>query len=313
MKLRLAPRLSFLPCVGIAIVALVAVTLSFIDTTQAYVASTTNKSFQPLGWVDSNCVIIVANSNGSADIDDGSDLLAIENAISKWHQAIGDCSFLRLSLQESSLTALPEFNKKGENTNTIYWAEELCATDVETGCWKHDAAAAAITTVSFVDNPNSERDGQIIDADVELNGVYFTFSTSGNMETDVENTVVHELGHLIGLDHPCDDGARTPTPYDHVGRRIPECGKEPDSYKEVTMYNFADFGETKKRSPEKDDVRGVCDLYPLKKDPGACKPAELPTGSCTLNGERVPKTELLVLMFLLGGLLFRRCRINGKR
>lgn len=288
--------------------AFLALTALTNPAAQAYVPTTTNKSQQPVGWRDSNCVMVVANSAGSADISDGSDLVAIDSSAKKWHKAVVGCSFMRISLQEASSTTVPAFDKKGENTNTIYWSEELCGEEPKAGCWSHDENAAAITTVSFVDNPNSERDGQIIDADIELNGVYFTFTTSAAVETDIENTLVHELGHLMGLDHPCDDGVRSPPPYDHLGRRIPPCGREPDWYQEVTMYNFADYGETKKRSPEKDDVRGICDLYPVKSDPGVCKAAELPGGPCTVGGSgSLPEVSGLLL------LLFVALRINRRR
>ena len=41
----------------------------------------------------------------------------------------------------------------------------------------HDPSAIGLTTVFFVDTPGKPGDGTILDADIELNGVNFTFTT----------------------------------------------------------------------------------------------------------------------------------------
>ncbi len=62
--------------------------------------------------------------------------------------------------------------------------------------------------------------------------------------TDVENTLTHEIGHFIGLDHVNDANA--------------------------TMYSRADIGETKKRSLAQDDIDGDCTIYPAGAAPTTC-------------------------------------------
>jgi hypothetical protein len=61
----------------------------------------------------------------------------------------------------------------------------------------------------------------------------------GGWEMDVENIAAHELGHTFGLDDLYGGG---------------------DS--EKTMYGYAGYGETKKRSLHQDDIDGICYLYP---------------------------------------------------
>lgn len=61
----------------------------------------------------------------------------------------------------------------------------------------------------------------------------------GNWEMDVENIAAHELGHTFGLDDLYGWGDR-----------------------QKTMYGYADYGETKKRTLHQDDIDGICDNYP---------------------------------------------------
>jgi hypothetical protein len=262
--------------------------LALATPTQAYVRSTTKESFTPLRWMDSNCVYMRINATGSADINDGSDVQAVKNAIEKnWPDLTRSCSYLKFLLMPETADAKPSFTKEGCNESVVYWVERACASKDDTDCWQHDKMAAAITTVFFVEKKGDPRDGRILDADMELNGVWFKWSSKGQIgRTDIENTVTHELGHVMGLDHPCWDlGANRPRdasgkllPMDDQGQSIPTCtaiigSKLPEhkEMREVTMYNYAEPGETKKRTPETDDIEGICAIYPKASDPGVCK------------------------------------------
>jgi MYXO-CTERM domain-containing protein len=107
----------------------------------------------------------------------------------------------------------------------------------------HDPTALAFTLLWHDKNT-----GEILDVDMELNVGAGKFSDctkgcSSNM-VDLQNTVTHEAGHLLGLGHTSVRGA--------------------------TMTTTAIGAETEKRSLETDDKKGYCSL-------------ELPEFECTTN------------------------------
>jgi hypothetical protein len=117
--------------------------------------------------------------------------------------------------------------------------------------WVHTLGALAITTVTF-----DTSTGRLLDADIEINDVAFTFTAcdpgSPGCEPafDLENTLTHELGHVMGLDHPPNDA--------------------PGAL-EATMFASASETDTEKRSLADDDIDGLCTLYPASSaEPGEC-------------------------------------------
>jgi len=252
----------------------------------------------------SDCVVLRPNAAGTEDAPGEAEFEAIKRAVENWHKATMSCSYLTIDLKTKSASATPGLDKQGKNENVIFWVEKD---------WEkipdHDPQAAGLTTVFFVDNKGSAQDGRILDADIELNGDIFTFSASGEAKkTDIENTVTHELGHLMGLDHPCDDGARkAPLPKDHLGQPLPSCypaARLTESMRNATMYNFAIPGETIKRTPEIDDVKGICETYPRDKSPGSCQAVDFsPKAGCRIGasrGEAQPSVSFFFIVALLG-------------
>lgn len=100
-----------------------------------------------------------------------------------------------------------------------------------------DPNVIAVTVVWGVfGGPPPQR--RLVEWDLLMNTAYpFGNADLVNGVMDTENIAVHELGHAAGLGHP------------------------PNECTEETMYAFADFGETKKRTLEDGDKAGILSLY----------------------------------------------------
>lgn len=139
----------------------------------------------------------------------------------------------------SGLTS--EVAEPGDGDNTIQWIED----------WSDRGFppdAAAITDVQYA---GRDGDWSIIEADVYMNGrdMEWAIASSGGGAREVLAVLVHEMGHMLGLLHPCEeyglDGA-------------PDCYEEGFD-RETTMYPLYD---SEQRSLGFDDIGGMCFLYP---------------------------------------------------
>lgn len=269
---------------------------------------TTNSNNTSL-FFESSCALIGMADNGSGSIPADLELEAIDRILQRWNEAISGCSYLTLvGLGEVPITT------GFDGINVIQfredrWCRPAAGADPEI-C--HDPAAAALTFLTF--GLSDGRDGAILDADIEINGVDFGLVVEGQGNTgascvaDLENTLTHEIGHLLGLDHTCYDGVGV-RPSDDQGQPIPTCFPEsqlPASIRDATMYNFQDCGETKKITLEADDVDGVCAAYPAGDAPGGeCHYPTVPGGFCAAGGGAPTHGWWLVLVAL--GLTARAC------
>jgi hypothetical protein len=247
------------------------------------VRTVTRKSGHPLYWAKS-CARLVRAVEGTTGIAGDLEQTVTGDAIETWNTALASCSYLNL------VDVGTEDREVGKDfVNVIKFRDtRWCrpAVDDEPERCFFDGAAA-VTTVTFVDQPDDDRDGEIVDADIELNNVTFRITVNGQgtgtatCAADLENTLVHELGHLLGLEHTCRSPGE-PERVDHTGAAVPLCASTSDPLiLDASMYPFQECGETKKASLEPDDVQAVCRSHPLADDPGVCEaPDELSGGCC---------------------------------
>ncbi|MEL6188678.1 MAG: matrixin family metalloprotease, partial [Myxococcota bacterium] len=121
--------------------------------------------------------------------------------------------------------------------------------DEATEIFGNNLGFLAVTLTSF-----STETGEIFDADIIFNIGRNPFAVvdgscnpaQADAPFDIENTLVHEIGHVLGFDHVTDP--------------------------EATMFDTAAPCETKKRTLEADDLAAVQTVYPSGSPPATCRP-----------------------------------------
>lgn len=241
-----------------------------------------------LSWA-SGCVFLTVDQAGTAQLPDDDENTIVDEVVATWNSDVAACSYLTLMVDAPIATGGRIGN---DGINRIVFRDELwcrpATDDMPEMCLP--GGAAGLTTVTYVDDTDSSRDGEIVDADIELNGEEFAISDDGftlgtaGCLSDLANTLTHELGHVMGLDHTCL-APSDPDKIDDQGDAVPLCSATSDpAITEATMYNFQDCGETSKASPEDDDIDAICGVYPRNEDPETCLPAGTdPPGCCSLD------------------------------
>ena len=267
-------------------------TLAWTESASAYVR-TTNKNHTPIAWRRS-CVFVTPQTDGCPDVGPQATFAAIEASAHTWNDAANSCNaFIQFVMAEPAQKAARGFNSKGKNTNVIVWIQDQWGD----GSVRYDPQAVALTTLTFVSDAGATDDGEILDADIEVNAVNHAFSTDPQGATgkyDIQNTLTHEMGHILGLDHPCYSGDLPDRPIDDQANPIPDCDPVsalPQSIRDTTMYPYSVPGETDKRSLSPDDIKGLCAIYPPDQDPKVCAPVDLSQKGCgcrTIAGTTTP-------------------------
>lgn len=245
-----------------------------------------------LYWTDKTNIVFHQNSEGNPDTPGDSEHPAVTRAFETWQAENQACGSLTLTEGARTSSRMAGYDESSaSNENVVLFRQKMCTvaqcTDDDTcgnkhDCWQHAPTAIAITTTSF--HPKS---GKILDSDIELNAPRFLFTSVDSppcpagmfdvtcVATDVQNTVTHEVGHLLGLGHTSETGS--------------------------TMAPRADPGETSKRTLDANSKRFICDVYPVGKPSKSCiiKVVDDDLGKPKTGCAAAPGTlGLLALLFL---------------
>lgn len=212
----------------------------------AYLCSRVPPQGPSLFWATRD-VPVLTNEQGSSQVVDDSDFQAVSQSLATWN-AVSCADILLRDAGLSSLRATGyNWHDPQDNQNLIVWRS---GSGDALDDWDHEIGSIAVTTTTF-----NSRTGEILDADIEFNDISYHFTACTPPQAgcivkyDIQNTLTHELGHVLGLDHP---------PSSQVGAS------------DATMYYSAPEGETKKRDLAADDEDGLCFLYPTDSATGHC-------------------------------------------
>jgi uncharacterized protein (TIGR03382 family) len=166
------------------------------------------------------------------------------------------------------------------------------------------------------------RDAQIVDADTEINAVDPTFAwgllpddpavAAMNAGVDLQNALTHELGHVLGLAHPCflGDGPPAMRSFDDHGAEVPPCSEPalPASVRMATMFPSSAPGSIAERDLSGDEIAAIHDIYPV---PAALTPTLGDrSGGCRLAPANDGATGLAALAILGAAMVSRRRRLR---
>lgn len=173
----------------------------------------------------------MVNVDGSDDIGDDSEFLAIRTAFDAW-QGVETAS---VSFRFYGFTASRQTGYDG--VNLVVFSRD----DPD-----FEGATTVATTDIFVFFPSlGQSEARIVDADIRLNDdfVFSTAEATPPLGRDVQAVLTHEIGHLLGLDHS------------------PIAGR-PGTHRQATMFPRDRPGQNQERSLEPDDIAGVSAIYP---------------------------------------------------
>jgi hypothetical protein len=126
------------------------------------------------------------------------------------------------------------------NVNTVMFREDD---------WPRIYPQGAAGTTNVIADLTS---GDVWDADIELNGVDFSFGAAGPDSVDLSLTLTHEIGHFLGLSHSGEPGALMGLAYDQRDSIILSA----------------------------DDIAGICEIFPPRADELTCTSRDAAYDAC---------------------------------
>lgn len=137
-------------------------------------------------------------TDGFSSTNTSAELNAVRACFDQWQSVAGT----RVKFEEGGLISPGADVNTSDHTNVVFWAKK--STLVNGGL---DDISGALS-ITF---PRVTADNVLLEADIVLNGVQFRwftdFGSTNQTDQFIEATLLHEIGHFIGLDHSPVGGA----------------------------------------------------------------------------------------------------------
>ncbi|RKH20001.1 matrixin [Corallococcus sp. CA047B] len=220
---------------------------------------------QCLYWTQTR-VVWQQSTVGNQKVTNHTEFQAITDSFKSWQDVFASCGNLTLAEGPRVDSRTVGYARTGDNINLILFRTRACRDVVDASdacfaadtcantydCWDDSAGTIAITLTTY-----DERTGIVYDSDISFNAASFNFTTGnggpcgivsspGCVDTDVQNTATHEVGHFVGLDHTLATGS--------------------------TMNPSAPPGEVSKRNIDTGSQSFVCAAYPKGSASKPCFP-----------------------------------------
>lgn len=170
----------------------------------AYVREQARESGQKLRLASDRTVLTLSSALPSLDLPEAAVRDALESVARQWSRSGNPCASLEIAV---SPAAQPSSVAKDGMSSLVFHETSWCQNgNRDNGCYPE--SMMAITTLYVEADPENPGRSVIREADIEVNAVGYVWSVDGenldrarSLRRDLETTLLHELGHVIGLAH----------------------------------------------------------------------------------------------------------------
>jgi hypothetical protein len=238
---------------------LVALLIAAPGPARAYVRAVTPGG-TPWRW--DRPVLTLKVHAGAPGTESSAELLqAVAGAAAPWSQPHLSCTSVDITV-EGVADARGPVKRDGIN-RVVFRRDSWCPEPREPGeaCYTPQTLAQTTDVVDL-------KTGEILESDIEVNAVDHVWSDSVQHPGavpgahDLQNTLTHELGHLLGFAHSCHLRPGEPSTVDDQGRPVPGCTEASPEAVASTMYPTVSETDLDRRTLTEDDERGACEVYP---------------------------------------------------
>lgn len=251
-------------------IAICGTTSIVAGTASAYVRTRASESNVELAWRCPNIKLHILPASAPDAVSAEFFRKAAGEAAAQWSASNLSCTKISIEVVASPKSKVLV---EGDHVNYVQFRSDVWGRNarLEKDRMQYPSNALAITSV-FAER----KTGVIVDTDVEINAKFAMWGDvvanpmllKSTNTHDLQNTLTHEFGHVIGLDHTCDGGGQSNV-LDNEKKPVPACPGSA-AIQETTMAAIVMPGDTLRRTLAPDDQKGVCEIYPADGVPTMC-------------------------------------------